>query len=102
MKDKPDAPRRFHMHETSRTLALEGLPLALSVGIHGEGCGFERAVASSEQKPLLLRDTFGRPHTQFGFTLLFSRSSSLARVRIFAASSVNCSFGFCFFFEGLR
>jgi hypothetical protein len=57
MKDKPDAPRRFHMHETSRTLALEGLPLALSVGIQGEGCGFERAVASSEQKPLLLRDT---------------------------------------------
>jgi uncharacterized RDD family membrane protein YckC len=28
MKDKPDAPRRFHMHETSRMLALEGLPLA--------------------------------------------------------------------------
>ncbi len=29
MKDKPDVPRRrFHMHETARMLALEGLPLA--------------------------------------------------------------------------
>ena len=28
MKDKPDAPRRFHMHETARMHALEGLPLA--------------------------------------------------------------------------
>ena len=29
MKDKPDAPRRcFHMHETVRMQALEGLPLA--------------------------------------------------------------------------
>ena len=28
MKDKPDAPRCFHMHETARRHALEGLPLA--------------------------------------------------------------------------
>lgn len=28
MKDKPNAPRRFHMHETARMHAPEGLPLA--------------------------------------------------------------------------
>jgi uncharacterized RDD family membrane protein YckC len=28
MKDKPAAPRRFHVHETARMHALDGLPLA--------------------------------------------------------------------------
>ena len=56
---------------------------------------------SSEQKPVYLRDTFGRLRTRFRFAMLFSRAFFVRLCVDLFREFGQLFVSFCFFFDGL-
>jgi hypothetical protein len=91
--------------QTSSACALKEhawvhLPVLAALPIFGPPVHY-RDRASSDSKPVYLRDTFGHLHTRFRFALLFSGAVFIGLCVDFFCKFVQFVVSFCFFFERL-